>query len=459
MTETKEDELKLSHRLVADIIMRRNIIKYYLGNFFLYEDKSYKQLKDDWIGQESQRIVNDLKDKYVEVKGDITNRFVDEVGGFIARTNYILDENINNNLIGVNNGILDVENLKIINPTPNIFVPVKIPVTYDSKADCPEFKKFLKEITDNEKDYQCIQEHIGYILWRNFPIHRFLMLGGDGRNGKTTLLNTVKKLFGENNGSSVSIQEFDDDKYSVIELNNKLVNICDDVTQHKMRFTGILKKATGASMLRGQKKYGQPVDFYNTSKLWFSANKLPIVEDDSDAFWLRAMLVMFNKKFVGKNDDLNLPNKLTTPEESSGLLNFAIEGLKRLRLNKEFTYDIYTTKHRWEKYIFTDTTINNFVRGWCDLYVVEKDDYKYITKTHIYLTYELFCYLQNLGAESIHKFNKELEKNSSIYEYRATRKDGDRPESWRGIRLKPEIESFFMTLFEHCKSKTYKEAR
>jgi len=349
----KEKKEKLTPRIVAEMIMidegkGETKVKYYHGDFFIYEiGKGYNILDPKWIEQETQKVVNSIRHEY---EGDISNNFVKEVVGHVSRTNYVLDNDIKPNLMGINNGILDVEHLKIIEPTPDLFVPLRIPVTYKKDADCLLFKKFLHEVTHSEEDYKCIQEYLGYTLWNDFPIHCFLVLQGGGRNGKSTLLDLVIKFIGESNKSTLSPQELENDKYASVELNNKLANIDDDIPHTKLRYTGILKKASSGSTLRGQKKYGQPFDFVSNAKLWFSANKLPVVEDDSDAFWQRVMLIKFTNQFgVNKTDkepDLNLYSKLITPEEMSGILNFALEGLSRLRKNRVFTYNKTTNNNK-----------------------------------------------------------------------------------------------------------------
>jgi len=65
------------------------------------------------------------------------------------------------------------------------------------------------------------------------------------------------------------------------------------------------------------------------AKLIFSADKMPEVYEDTDAFFRRWVITAFPIRLEGIKADPNLLSKVTIPEELSGLLNWAIGGLQR----------------------------------------------------------------------------------------------------------------------------------
>jgi len=71
--------------------------------------------------------------------------------------------------------------------------------------------------------------------------------------------------------------------------------------------------------------------FVNRAKLTFSCNVVPEVYEDTTAFFRRWIIIQFPHTFDSAKADKDLPKKLTTAEEFSGILNFALEGLNRLR--------------------------------------------------------------------------------------------------------------------------------
>lgn len=88
-----------------------------------------------------------------------------------------------------------------------------------------------------------------------------------------------------------------------------------------------------------KKKFRDIFSFENRAKLIFSTNMPPKINDeDSLAFWRRWIIIPFPSQFLGDHADKRLLEKLTTEQELSGLLNLAVNGLKRLRENGDFSY-------------------------------------------------------------------------------------------------------------------------
>ena len=79
----------------------------------------------------------------------------------------------------------------------------------------------------------------------------------------------------------------------------------------------------------------------------YSCNKLPQTKDKSSAFYRRWRMYICDAIFED-NKDVNILEKITTPEELSGLFNRAIEGIERLIKNKGFPDTEAEVKEMWE---------------------------------------------------------------------------------------------------------------
>lgn len=75
-------------------------------------------------------------------------------------------------------------------------------VQFEPKAKCPMFRQFLNEVLPDPQDQDFLQQYTGYLLDSSFKANVFLVIKGDGRNGKSVYLNLVKKLLGKLNISS-----------------------------------------------------------------------------------------------------------------------------------------------------------------------------------------------------------------------------------------------------------------
>jgi putative DNA primase/helicase len=127
--------------------------------------------------------------------------------------------------------------------------------------------------------------------------------------------------------------------FSVADLYGKLANLADDLTNEALKNTGKMKMFTGESQMLGERKFKNPFYFTNTAKILCACNEVPKTPDDTDAFFRRIVMFSFPNQFREDDPktDPNLAEKLTTPEELSGIFNWAIEGLDRLLKNGRFS--------------------------------------------------------------------------------------------------------------------------
>jgi len=288
-----------------------------------------------------------------------TGHLANEVIGKIEAETYIEQEAFfklrDPNRIAVRNGILDVKT-KVLYPFTNKEIYFnKLPVEYKPNQDCPKIKKHLKEVLRNDEDLPVIQELVGYLLYRDYPIEKAIMLSGNGRNGKGKTLELMKRFLGMDNCCNIPLDSIQNDTFALSEFLNKMANLSGDISKIALKETGAFKNLTGRDMISANRKFKPRVHFTNYAKLIFCANELPITYDLSDAFWNRWVLLEFPYKFLSQkeidtlkeNKELNDYIKLaktnqieniTSENELSGLLNWALEGLDRLLKQSDFSY-------------------------------------------------------------------------------------------------------------------------
>ena len=276
---------------------------------------------------------------------------VNEILFYIQATNYKERKEFDEKpeIINLSNGLLDVSNFEFKEHTPHYLSLTKVPVMYSPEARCDKFLHFLSEIIE-EGDIKTIQELFGYCLWKRYDNHKAFMFLGDGANGKSTLINIMKIFLGADNCASIPLQEFGFNRFSHAELYGKLANLQPDLPSKKIMYSGMFKALTGEDMVKGERKWGKPFYFTNFAKQVFSANQLPEVEDQSDAFFRRWIIINFPNKFEGEARKKNIVEELIDEKELSGILNWALDGLKRLNEKNDFS-DAMTTDQIREDYI------------------------------------------------------------------------------------------------------------
>lgn len=332
--------------------------------------------------------------------------------------------NRNPYLVNVRNGLLDIRDMSFKEHTPSYLSTVQLNVEYNPQAHCPQFEKFLNEVLDCRL-IPLVQEILGYLLTTNTSAQKSFVLLGPARTGKSTLLWVVEYLLlGKKNVSNIPWQEIGD-KFKTAELLGKLANVFSDLPSKSIDDTGIFKVVTGEDYLMAEKKNKNPFKFRPFARLVFSCNELPKnYVDRTEGFYRRLIIVPFNRQIDKNKIDKALKYKFQ--REKEGILNWALEGLRRLYENNfEFSENELTDEVKKE-YKRENNNVISFVEECCEI-----DSLFSCSRIEIYESYKEFCGEAGLKALSHIKFNKELECNFNV-----TRARNRKLRLWNGIRIK-----------------------
>ena len=251
------------------------------------------------------------------------------------------------------NGILNIitRKLKPFNPKQVFFN--KIPVQYNPSSECPSILQHFKTILPTEEEIKVILELFGYLLLKEYKIEKAFMFVGYGRNGKSKTIELMKKFVGAENTSALPLRLLNESSFSLSELFGRMANLGSDLSKTDLKETGIIKGLIGRDVIQAKRKYLRDLNFTNYAKMVFSANELPKIYDTTDGFWTKWILIEFPFKFIQKEQfnllnekdkenhkiiDIDIIEKISTPEELSGLLNYALDGLDRILKQKDFSY-------------------------------------------------------------------------------------------------------------------------
>jgi putative DNA primase/helicase len=158
------------------------------------------------------------------------------------------------------------------------------------------------------------------------------MVGGGG-NGKSLLLSILTRLAGNGNVSHAYMERLKE-KVVRAELEGKLINISPEMSADATISDGHLKSIVAGDIIEAERKYKPSFSFKPFVRLIGATNNLPRLLDLTDGFARRAIVLSFNRQFLGAECDPNLEGKLLT--ELSGIFGWAVEGLKELRAAGQF---------------------------------------------------------------------------------------------------------------------------
>ena len=124
----------------------------------------------------------------------------------------------------------------------------------------------------------------------------------------------------------------------MVEVYGKAANIGDDIPSAYLPESSIFKKLVTGETVTAEKKGQDPFSFKPYAKMFFAMNGLPPVSDKSKAFFSRILLIPLNQDFSQSGTrDVRLKDRKWTQQEMECLTRLAVDGLKRLLTQGDFT--------------------------------------------------------------------------------------------------------------------------
>lgn len=265
--------------------------------------------------------------------------------------------------LAVKNGLLDLRKAydgdddALRELEPEDYALSRLPVAYDPTADPETWYDFVGDVVETSM-IPTLQEYVGHCLHRENLFERALLLVGGGENGKSTFLNTIEAVLGDDNTTSVSPFDFGD-KPSLARIHGSLANISVELEGGSLRGKNLanFKKLTGGDSIQAKRLYQGPYNFTYDGGMLFATNEVPEVpvSDDDTAFWRRWIIVHFDNQFPegSSKRDPTLGKRLKEAENQSAVLNWAVEGWGRLLEAGEFDNVAETpdeTRQQWQSW-------------------------------------------------------------------------------------------------------------
>lgn len=432
----KTDELvptNVNCDIAARLVSEQNRYVYTIENkkTYYYFSGVYQEYGDFLIKKLLQGYYQDFKDPQGEslVTTGIQNEIIRKVQNINMRPMSIFQST--EPIFNVENGVLNLETRELEPPSPDRYILNRSPVVYDPDAECPGWFEFLDSSLD-KLHHETLQEMFGYTLWPDYHAHYAFMLYGAPRAGKGVTNAVLESMIGLHDCSHVSLQNITGHRFMPAELYGKKVNTYADLPSTMIVDPGVFKAACGGDALTVEKKNQQPYTMYNKAKLIFSANRLPKLAgkaEDQGAFYSRWIVIPYEHSFLG-SEDTTLKERLTTPKELSGVLNWSLKGLDRIRASGwKFTTNIDSGR-------FYRRTSNPLVAFLEDEY--ESSDEEYVLKSDLVVAYNDYAKKNKFPpAASKIAFGKDMINQTVIPVANGYRYQKDKQvECWIGIKKK-----------------------
>jgi putative DNA primase/helicase len=318
--------------------------------------------------------------------------------------------------------------------TPRRLSKVQIPVFFDPTKDASRFEQFLSECLPDDEDRFTVLEQFASCLIKSAKFGKAFIMIGQGANGKSTFLNIIQDVLGPQNVANISIHAFEDNRFAKAELDGKLANIYADISNEELNTVSEFKALVTGDTVLAEKKNQHPFQLNNFAKMFFSANQIPIVYDESDGFFRRFMIIEWNVRFTDQTAKINLKSELLTEDEKSGILNLLLRYAAQLEERGYFLYaeSVEKLKARWKEKA-------NSAQGFLDTQLSYDEQY-IIPKSRLESAYKQYCADNKLYPLSSRKFNDYLRQFSVLVDdLKPHRIDNKSVRVWIGATLKRDM--------------------
>lgn len=296
-------------------------------------------------------------------------------------------------LLNCANGTLDLRTGLLKDHDPGDLLWGLCPTNWDPTAECPMFEQFISEILPDAATASTVQEILGAALVGE-PLAQILpVFIGEGRNGKSLLVNTVGQVlgndfFGDIDGKLLTAQKFDSHPENIMRLRGKRLAIASETESGDKFATASIKRLTGGDMLTGRFMRENSTNFRPTHSVVLITNNHPQVDDQGAAIWARLKKVPFTVSFLGR-EDLSLATRLLTERE--GILRWLVDGQRRAmeRGGVLFSPEIEAATGSWRE---DENSLLAFVNSG----VVVKDPKASMAATELQMLYADYCVTNTL---------------------------------------------------------------
>jgi putative DNA primase/helicase len=233
----------------------------------------------------------------------------------------------NGMLLGVENGVVNLRTgeLREGHSTDRITMTTKI--IYDPDYPCKRWDKFLQEVFVDDDVVSFIQRAVGYSLTGDTREQVIFFCHGQGANGKSTFLDTLRAMLGDY-AANTPFSTFDQKNPSAIPndvaaLYKARLVTASETNESRRLNEGRVKAMTGDSAMTARFMHKEFFTYRPQFKIWLAMNHKPTIYGTDDGIWRRIRMIPFSQSFKD-NPDKTLEG--TLHKELPGILAWGVRG-------------------------------------------------------------------------------------------------------------------------------------
>ena len=428
------------------------------GNFLVWTGKCWSTESIEIYKQMVNTLVDDLKEERRQLESEKAEKIIErhinatssarsensietKYSGLAGVRINISELDQNQYILPVNNGVVNLRKGELEEHNPEYYYTQHLQWNYNPEAKCEHWLKFLSDITNEDKELMdYLARCVGYSLTGLVSEQVLFFLYGEGRNGKSTFVETVQYLLSHFAAKSpvelIIPQKTNQISCDLANLRGKRFTVTSELPENQRLDEAKVKDYTGGDILTAQFKFGNPFNFKPSFKLWLYGNYKPNIKGNDVGIWRRFKLIPLLTEVPKNKIDRDLPKKLQA--EIEGILAWAVSGCVRWfegGMNEPEVVKVATEEYKQDQ-----DHIANFVDTCLD---IKGGEFFGVRASEMFAEYKKWCEVTGMRwPKDIQKFKPAMEKFIASYTEKypdlTSCKSGRKGDAryWFGFRLK-----------------------
>jgi putative DNA primase/helicase len=223
------------------------------------------------------------------------------------------------------NGALHISTGSLAKHQPGHYATSAVPYEYNPDARPVIWDYFLRNTVPAAANF--LQEFAGYALTTEMGHELAVWLFGPPGSGKSTFISGLQAMLGHRAGI-LGLADLERSRFTLADLPGKTLVVASEQPSSYLASTNTLNAIISGEPLQVERKYRDPFTVIPRAKVCWAMNELPRVADANSGLFRRVKVVTFPTLAENERDP---EIKHTIETEGAGILNWALEGLWRLK--------------------------------------------------------------------------------------------------------------------------------
>jgi putative DNA primase/helicase len=299
-----------------------------LGEWRRYADGIWPTVSETSVKAEISNVIETAKPEGIKPTASILASVTEltRIKVFVPDERWDADSDI----LVCNNGALHISTGELAEHQPRHYATSAVPYKYDPDARPVIWDYFLRNTAPAAANF--LQEFAGYALTTEMAHELAVWLFGPPGSGKSTFLAGLAAMLGHRAGI-LGLADLERSRFTLADLPGKTLVVASEQPSSFLASTNTLNAIISGEPIQVERKYRDPFTVIPRAKVCWAMNELPRVADANSGLFRRVKVIAFPQL---AEDERDPKIKHAIEQEGAGILNWALEGLRRLKERGHF---------------------------------------------------------------------------------------------------------------------------